>query len=105
MNVVCVEAFFHGLGELLKAGQLGFGHYDMRGCEGPLLIEAPDVEFVDCNNSFDLSQVSIGIGRMVRFTIRLTLSMSCCTSLMSKPVGTLSRRMRPLFLTVQPGQL
>ena len=54
MNAIAMKALIHGVSYLHKLGDRFLGNGDVDGCQCFLLVEAPDVEFVDGQNTRDL---------------------------------------------------
>lgn len=60
-----MEALIHGVSYLYELGDGFLGDDNMDGCQRLLLVEAPDVEFVDGQNTRDL-ELNAGISLVLK---------------------------------------
>jgi hypothetical protein len=100
VDSIGMETFIDNPGNLHEVFDGILGYNDMHGREGLLLIQAPDVQFVDGCDTLDLVIVSIEyISKMEYSSMSVTFSRSCFTSHMFTPLGALSSRIKPALRT------
>lgn len=99
MDAVAMQAFINRVGEPHKIRDHAVRQQNVHRGKRFLLVEAPDVQFVDGFDAGDLPMRFSFLLPGVRNAEKLTSSRSCWMSLGSTPLGTLSSRIVPDFLT------
>lgn len=101
MDPVCVEALINRSSCLQEIRKRRIANHNMHRRQSLLLIETPDVKFVNGMDAGNLRLLGVNHDSDSDSGEALAFSRSCCTSSRSTPFGALSRRINPDFHTIR----